>query len=131
MGKPPEQYQAQVWNQAISLDAIRFWEYGESGVGKTRFAATWPNPYFLLADPGGLMSVSDPVAYKEIKQWQDLRDVWKVFQEDHPYKTIVFDTLNEIQYLAMQHTLKTYPEIRRSYQSLPGKSDYGKSRRLS
>lgn len=122
------QAQVQVWKREISLDEIRFWVYGDSGVGKTRFAATWPDPLFLLADQGGLMSVERNVAHIDVTSWADLQDAWRYLKEGkHSHKTLVLDTLNEIQYLAMQNTLTQYPEIKRSYKSLPGKSDYGKA----
>ena len=57
-----------------------------------------------------------------------LEVIYDWLSNDHPkdYSTIVLDSLNEMQYLAMSSTLENYPKIRRSYGSLPGESDYGK-----
>jgi hypothetical protein len=44
-----------------------------------------------------------------------------------PFKTIVLDSLNELQSLSLRHVVAAYPGVRRPYDSMPGQSDYGKS----
>jgi hypothetical protein len=123
-----KQLVVKIWKRVSGTNWIRFWIYGDSGVGKTRFGATWPNPIFLLADPGGLMSVDTEVGVIEVGSWLDLQNAFMYLQdEQHSYQTVVLDTLNEIQHLAMRNVLEKYPHIKRSYSSLPGMSDYGKA----
>ena len=47
-------------------------------------------------------------------------------KSDHNYETVVIDTLNEMQRIAMRATIEDFPAIRRSYENLPSMSDYGK-----
>lgn len=111
----------------FSPDRVRFLIYGESGSGKTTFASSWPNALFIDADDG-LASVRVPVDRVRVEDWDTLLDVYYWLAETpHNYETIIIDSLNETQRLAMEHTLEEFPEIRRSYGSLPSMSDYGKS----
>ena len=117
----------ETWDRGVSFDQIKFLEYGESGVEKTRFASTWPNAFFLDADKG-MMSVTEKVDRMDIDTWKNMQDAYVFLAHSkHPYKTVVLDTLNEIQHIAMQNVLTTFPTIKRSYKSLPGQSDYGKA----
>lgn len=105
---------------------IKFLVYGESGVGKTVFASTWPDPVFLDIDKG-MASVHREVHRFQIDVWEDLVDsVDFLANESHPFKTVVVDSLNELQYLSMRNVIQGFPSIRRSYDSLPSISDYGK-----
>jgi hypothetical protein len=116
-----------VYEGKFNPNIIRFLVYGESGAGKTVFASTWPSPVFLDIDKG-MSSITKPVYRMDINSWQDLQDAAIFLQnEQHPFKTVIIDSANEIQYLAMQNVLKTYTSVRRSYDSLPAVSDYGKS----
>lgn len=49
-----------------------------------------------------------------------------VRDEDHPFKTLVIDSLNEVQKLSMTYVVETFTSIRRSYNNLVSQSDYGK-----
>ncbi len=107
-------------------DRVRFLIYGESGVGKTRFASTWPNVLFLDIDDG-LASVDIPVDRLRITDWVQLRMAYEFLStQEHDYKTIVVDSLNEAQALALANTVESFPNIRRPYDSLAAQSDYGK-----
>lgn len=105
---------------------VKFLVYGESGVGKTVFSSTWPDPVFLDIDKG-MASVNREVHRIPIDNWEDLIDATDFLaNEVHPFKTIVLDSLNELQYLSMRNVVQSFPSIRRSYDSLPSISDYGK-----
>ena len=105
---------------------VKFLVYGESGVGKTVFASTWPKPVFLDIDKG-MSSVKREVHRIEINCWEDLVESLTFLSvEQHPFQTVVLDSLNELQYLTMRNVISSYPGIRRSYESLPSVSDYGK-----
>jgi len=105
---------------------VRWLIYGESGVGKTVLASTAPSPIFLNADDG-LASVTRNVGSWDVVDWTDFIDAYQFLaNEEHSFRTVVLDTVNELQTLSLQHILRHYPDIKRSYSSLAGISDYGK-----
>ena len=100
--------------------------YGESGTGKTRLASTFPNAIFADIDKG-MSSVTEPVDVAEIEEFSQLEDLYQFLAYgSHTYETVVIDTLNEMQRIAMHATVEEFPGIRRSYDNLPSMSDYGK-----
>jgi hypothetical protein len=44
----------------------------------------------------------------------------------HQFKTVVVDSLNEMQKISMLHIIRKFPEIRRPYEELASQGDYGK-----
>lgn len=112
----------------FTSNRIRFLVYGESGVGKTRFACTWPRPIVVDADDG-LASVDWAVDRIRVNHWENIFAVLSYLdseeaQED--YNTVVVDSLNELQTLALDYVVEQFPGIRRPYDSLASQSDYGK-----
>lgn len=106
---------------------VRMMVYGESGAGKTVFAATWPNPIFFDLDDG-MASIQHEVARIGIHDWTTLQEACMfIGYSKHNYKTLVIDSLNEGQWQSMQHVINSFPAIRRSYDNLPSMSDYGKA----
>lgn len=102
--------------------------YGDSGVGKTVLASTFPKPLFLDAEDGTASITLDGCDSTPIETWEDLFDVtaWLIDNPDHGYETIVVDSLNEVQVKSLRYILKAFPNVRRAYDSLAGVSDYGK-----
>lgn len=85
--------------------------YGRNGKGKTRFAASSSQGPTLILDINeeGTQSVRNyPDAFMyPIKSWADLTYAyWYLKEGDHPYKTVVIDTLTQAQGLCMKHVLK-------------------------
>ncbi len=100
--------------------------YGDSGGGKTWLAGTFRNAIILNADPG-ISSISWPIAVWQIDTWNDLVDAYRYLStENHPYESVIIDSLNEVQKKAEDNVLKSFPNIQRPYNSIPGESDYGK-----
>jgi len=107
-------------------DEVKFLVYGESGVGKTVFGSTWIKPVFLDIDKG-MSSIRRQVHRIKINAWEDLQNSYDLLANHrHPFRTVVVDSLNELQKLTMRNVVQTYTSIRRSYDSLPSQSDYGK-----
>lgn len=105
---------------------IKFLVYGESGVGKTVFAATWPKVIFVDIDRG-LASVRHKISRIVCQDWVKLQMAYTYLASgNHGFQTVVIDSLNELQKVAMAHVVGAYSGIRRSYDSLPSQSDYGK-----
>ncbi|KKN66963.1 hypothetical protein LCGC14_0466430 [marine sediment metagenome] len=111
----------------FNTEEVKFLVYAESGVGKTVFASTWPDPVFLDADRG-MSSVSRNVGRIEIAKWADLENAIRyLLHSAHPYKTVVVDSLNEVQFFVMQNVISKFPDVRRPYKDLASQSDYGKA----
>lgn len=105
---------------------VRFLLYGESGSGKTVFSSTWPKPIFLDADDG-MSSITLKVSRIKVNSWSMLQAAYLFIQAgQHPFKTIILDSLNEIQHLAMDNVVINFPGIHRAYNDLASQSDYGK-----
>lgn len=116
----------QVHEGDFNLNQVKFLVYGESGAGKTMFASTWPNCVFLDIDKG-MASITRQVHRINVDSWEDIQKAYQFLKSgDHAFTTVVVDSLNELQYLAMRTIVNKYPNIRRAYDNLPSQSDYGK-----
>jgi len=85
--------------------------HGVAGVGKTSLAACAPGAVFLMS-PGetGLETlidsrrISDIPHLPEVLSWVDLLGIIdSLTKEDHPYKTLVLDTLNGFERLCHEY----------------------------
>lgn len=97
--------------------------YGDSGVGKTTLAGSADavpamRPVLLVDIEGGTESLRD--AYPEVetirvKTWDQMQKVYdKLYSGDHKYKTVILDSLTEIQKFNMEgimnQVIKLTPE---------------------
>lgn len=72
---------------------IRAVIFGPEGVGKTTLGADAPKPIFIGAEDG--TSRMDVARFPTPESWKDILDaVDTLTREDHPYKTLVLDTLD-------------------------------------
>jgi hypothetical protein len=84
--------------------------YGRAGSGKTTLAGTFPKPLLLLdIRDKGTDSIAD-VKGVEVLEISDLEDIEDIYYDvlkggDHKYKTVVFDTVTEMQKLVMRHVV--------------------------
>lgn len=79
--------------------------YGPGGVGKTTFGADAPDPIFFGTDDGNdHMDVSRlPVP----KLWEEVKSVIsELLMEEHPWKTLVIDTINGLEPLLLSYICK-------------------------
>jgi hypothetical protein len=128
---PPEQKHklptVEMHSGKFNPDRVKMIVYGDTGVGKTVFASTWPKLVFLDIDDG-MASVTREVARIPIKSWDDLQDAyWMLTHEDHGFKTVVIDSTNETQYQAMKNTVRRFSTVKRSYDNQPAIGDYSKA----
>ena len=77
--------------------------YGAPGVGKTRLAATAPNPIFVECDPAGALSLRDQdIPFFQINTMEDFRLAWgwlALHMDD--FETIVVDGVSRLQQIGL------------------------------
>jgi hypothetical protein len=107
---------------AISLESIskgqrlrppKILFYGETGIGKTTFAASTPDPIFLFTEPGmGSLDVERFEVRKGdevLRSWEEVIEcVWLLQNETHKYKTIVIDTVDSLEPLLHKYTCEKH-----------------------
>jgi hypothetical protein len=97
--------------------------YGDSGVGKTTLAGSADaveemSPVLFIDIEGGTESLQHSfprVQTVRVRTWQDMQNVYsELYDGKHPFKTIVLDSLTEIQkfnmYMIMGKTVEDHPE---------------------
>lgn len=81
---------------------------GDSGMGKTTLAATFPNPIVIRAEDGLQAIPADkrpdafPLIHKEEDLWQQLA---ALVTEQHDYKTVIIDSVTALERLFVQHVI--------------------------
>jgi len=77
--------------------------YGESGLGKTTFAAGAPNPIFLLSEDGlGRITVPH---FPKVATFGDVMEaITTLYTEAHPYQTLVVDSIDWLEPLIWDQT---------------------------
>lgn len=83
--------------------------YGRNGQGKTRIACTAPKPLVLDCNEKGTKSVRKypDVEVLHCKKWADVVFAyWMLREGDHPYESVVVDTLTGMQGLCIKQILK-------------------------
>ncbi len=78
--------------------------YGPPGIGKTTLAAEFPDPVFIQIEdgtPGDLELTS----FGKLSTFQEVYDaLGALYTEDHAYKTVVIDSITELQKLVFAET---------------------------
>ena len=91
------------------IKLARSWAiYGRSGSGKTTFASTFPGPTLLLdIEDRGTDSIRDckHIDVAKIEEWEDTEDIYDLVRGKTKYKTVVFDTVTQLQILAANMVL--------------------------
>ena len=80
--------------------------YGPEGIGKTSLASKFPAPLFIDTEGG---SAHLDVARIECRQsWQELIETVKAVAEQDVCKTLIIDTADWAEQLAVEHLCKKY-----------------------
>lgn len=125
---------ATVQQQATTFNAILF---GDSGVGKTRLAGSASevpemSPILFLDIEGGMQSLKHlypNVAVIRVKTFEQLKKAYDaLFDGDHPFKTVIVDSLTEAQKFGMYDIMAraVVKEPNRD-PDLPGIGEWGKN----
>lgn len=86
---------------------------GDAGVGKTTLASTFPKPIFIRIEDGLQAVPQDkrpdalPVITKVDELWNQITALIK---EDHDYKTLVVDSVTQLETLFAEHVIETDPK---------------------
>ena len=93
---------------------------GDAGVGKTRLAATFPNPIFIRAEDGmqSIPRAERPAAFPLLASYPKPGDgvaalfdqLLALLKEDHDYKTLVIDSVTALDVLFTAEALLAVPE---------------------
>jgi GTPase SAR1 family protein len=96
---------------------------GDAGVGKTTLAATFPKPIFIRAEDG-LQSVpadKRPDAFPVLEDVQQLWDqLTALINEEHDYKTLVIDSVTQLETMFGDHVLQNDPKKPKALQQAMG-----------
>lgn len=96
---------------------------GDSGLGKTSLACTFPSAIAVRAEDG-LASVPEdqrPDAFPTITKVGDVWDqLMGLLKEDHEYKTLILDSVTALERLFIQHVIDSDPKKPRSINQAMG-----------
>lgn len=86
---------------------------GDSGLGKTSFASTFPKPIFIRAEDGlqAVPSDSRPDAFPVISKCDDLwEQLTSLVKEEHDYETLVIDSVTALERIFIQEVIDSDPK---------------------
>lgn len=96
---------------------------GDSGMGKTSLAATFPKPIFIRAEDG-MQSISADRRPDAFPLISDAKTLWEqltaIIHEPHDYKTLVIDSVTALERLFMADVLAQDPKAKSINQALGG-----------
>ncbi|MGB3724836.1 MAG: ATP-binding protein [Glaciecola sp.] len=96
---------------------------GDSGLGKTSTAATFPNPIVIRAEDG-LQAIPEdarPMAFPLLSKVDDLwEQLTTLIKEEHDYKTLVLDSVTALERLFIQHVIESDPKKPKSINQAMG-----------
>lgn len=96
---------------------------GDPGVGKTSLAATFPSPIFIRAEDG-LQSIPEDTRPDAFPLLQSPSDLWDQFtaliNEEHAYKTLVVDSVTELETMFGRHVVESDPKKPKSLAQAQG-----------
>ena len=86
---------------------------GDAGLGKTSLAATFPSPIFIRAEDGlqAIPTATRPDAFPILASVDDLwEQLTSLIKEEHKYKTLVIDSITQLDTLFMNYIVDTDPK---------------------
>lgn len=96
--------------------------YGVKGIGKSSFPLEAPNPIYIGSEDN---SELDAAKFPQVKTWSDLENyLGALVKENHDYKTLVIDTVDNLQEIAEMDILSKEPAGKTMATALGG---YGKA----
>ena len=81
--------------------------HGDPGLGKTTFAAGAPDPIFLPVEDG--LGILDVPAFPRLTSFVEVMEaLTSLYQEQHGYRTLCFDSLDWLEPLIWDHVCATW-----------------------
>lgn len=102
---------------------------GDAGTGKTTLANTFPKPIFIRAEDGlqAIDSNIRPDAFPKVESVDELMGQLKALcHEEHDYKTVVIDSVSQLEVLFTDYIIANDPKQPKSLNSAMG--GYGNGR---
>ena len=97
---------------STAMQHLKILVYGYPGVGKTVFAATAnddkrTSPALLIDLEGGTLSIADKnIDVVRVTEFKQLSEVYQYLRNGSHYKTVIIDSLTEVQKLNMYEILQ-------------------------
>ena len=115
------------------IKAPRIVVYGEPGVGKTTLASQFPNPVLIDLE-GGASELEIPTFGFRDDLISIAKDLKSLISEEHDRKTVIIDSLSQLEKIVEKYTLNKKNEERESEGNAPYKTlaeiPYGVGTRL-
>lgn len=109
------------YNESISCGRTRALLFGDTGVGKTRLAGTFPHPFFLDSDKGGKTLEGMRIPYLPLERtgrvFDTVMEVLRNYQAGKPpfdtlkVETFVFDSLTSLADMLMVEAMRTVGKV--------------------
>tara|TARA_R110000772_G_scaffold158008_1_gene269240 strand:- start:736 stop:1560 length:825 start_codon:yes stop_codon:yes gene_type:complete len=86
---------------------------GDSGLGKTTTAASFPNPIVIRAEDG-LQAIPEAIRPQAFPVLTSVDDLWEqitaLVKEEHDYKTVIIDSVTALERLFMNYVIESDPK---------------------
>ena len=96
---------------------------GDSGMGKTSLAASFPNTIFIRAEDG-MQSIPEHLRPDAFPVVNDAKTLWEqvtaIIHEPHDYKTLVIDSVTALERMFLADVLAQDPKAKSINQALGG-----------
>lgn len=108
----------------MKIDSVKTVVYGYAGSGKTRLAASSPNPLMISAESGLLSVAGDSVDYIEVRSLKEFEDCYRFVatsSDSDKYDTVCLDSLSEIAEVLIAKILPNHTHGMQAYGELAEK----------
>ena len=106
--------------------------YGVQGIGKSSWAAKWPNPVFIDIEDGlsdlGVMSFPKSKNFMDV--WEPVQEMGSTEVKNHSFETLVIDSVDWLEKLIYKQVLIESPTKFQTIADIPYGKGYEKATEL-